>query len=57
MISRTVAETHDALELLMERGLVESLSSPATPRLYRLKPERIVDATSLLDSKQEPKNG
>ncbi|MFN7937172.1 MAG: hypothetical protein U0R19_27860 [Bryobacteraceae bacterium] len=57
MISRTVAETHDALELLMERGLVESLSSPATQRLYRLRPERIVDATSLLDLKQEPKNG
>ena len=47
-----VAETSDALALLVEHGMVEKISVPGGRALYRLNPDRADAARELLEGRR-----
>ena len=49
-IHKNLTETQEALEWLVSRGYVVEEGRPSTPRMFRLNPDKLHEAESLMKS-------
>lgn len=56
-IHQKLVETQNALEWLVSRGYVVEEARPSTPRMFRLNPEKLQEAESLVRGRRRAPSG